>query len=165
MSDLLDNLSSSPTNELQDLGEIYDRYASALYGIALKLVKNEKLAEEVLKHTYIYVYKNYKTFRNSDQNPFIWMINVLRAEVHDMMKNLPDGANRSDRLFVYTGEYSEQQLQRGGMTSDQHIVLENIFLKGERIEDVAKKMNKEVLVIRQLLKEAIIQFRKASQNV
>jgi hypothetical protein len=54
--------------------------------------------------------------------------------------------------------------EKNGLTGNQQIVLESVFIKGEQLKVVAGKLSMDEQSIRQLLKEAILKYRKASKK-
>ncbi len=66
--------------------QIYDRYSAALYGIVLKVVKEETRAEEVLQDAFVKIWKSIHTYDPSKGRPFTWMLNIARNTAIDMVR-------------------------------------------------------------------------------
>ncbi len=57
---------------------LYDRYAPMLYGVICKLVKDEVMAEKVLKKSFIQIWNQLAALQPGKCNLFIWMHNITR---------------------------------------------------------------------------------------
>lgn len=57
---------------------LYDRYAPMLYGLICKLVKDQWLAEEILKKSFAQIWKQMATVHPATCRLFIWMHNITR---------------------------------------------------------------------------------------
>ncbi|HEX8547516.1 MAG TPA: sigma factor [Cytophagaceae bacterium] len=57
---------------------LYDKYSPALYGVILRIVRREDLAEEVLEKCLVRVWHNIKDYERDKGTLFIWMINISR---------------------------------------------------------------------------------------
>lgn len=73
---------------------LYDRYAPMLYGVICKLVKDEMMAENVLKKSFIQIWNQLATMQPVKSNLFIWMHNITRnialKEISEEMSMKPD---------------------------------------------------------------------------
>ena len=57
---------------------LYDTYSPMLYGVICKLVKDEGMAEIVLKKSFIQIWNQLATMQPFKSNLFIWMHNITR---------------------------------------------------------------------------------------
>ncbi len=57
---------------------VYDKYAPMLYGVICKLVKDEVMAQKVLKKSFIQIWTQLATMQPGKSNLFIWMHNITR---------------------------------------------------------------------------------------
>ncbi len=64
--------------DVDALGVLYDQYAAPLYGTILKLVKDEKIACEVLEKTFLEVWSKFPNENGLKISLFAWMNNVGR---------------------------------------------------------------------------------------
>ncbi len=66
---------------------LYDKYSGALYGLALKMLKQEALAEDVLQEAFIKVYRKIHTYDPVKGRLFTWMLNITRNLAIDMLRS------------------------------------------------------------------------------
>ena len=57
---------------------IYDKYSGALYGIILRIVKQEEVAQELLQDTFVKIWQKRSYFDNSKGRLFTWMAQIAR---------------------------------------------------------------------------------------
>ncbi len=60
------------------LSELYDRYSAALFGVILRIVKSESLAEELLQETFVKVWNKAESYDSSKGRIFTWLLNIAR---------------------------------------------------------------------------------------
>ena len=57
---------------------IYDKYSGALYGIIVRIVKNEEAASELLQDTFVKVWQKRELYDPSKGRLYTWMMNIAR---------------------------------------------------------------------------------------
>ena len=57
---------------------VYDRYAAMLYGLILKSIKEQWLAELILKKSFLEIWKSLAIVKPATCKLFIWMHNITR---------------------------------------------------------------------------------------
>jgi RNA polymerase sigma factor (sigma-70 family) len=66
---------------------IYDLYSPALYGIILKIVKRDEIAEDVLQESFIKIWKNGHKYKMEKGSLFTWMLNICRNTAIDKTRS------------------------------------------------------------------------------
>ncbi|MEZ5039876.1 MAG: sigma-70 family RNA polymerase sigma factor [Saprospiraceae bacterium] len=66
---------------------LYDQYGAALYGVVLKIVQAETLAEDVLQDTFVKIWRNGATYDSDKGTLFTWMLNIARNTAIDTIKS------------------------------------------------------------------------------
>jgi RNA polymerase sigma-70 factor (ECF subfamily) len=57
---------------------LYDNYSSALYGVILRIVKSEDIAEEILHDCFLRIWNKIVEYDSSKGKLFTWMVNIAR---------------------------------------------------------------------------------------
>lgn len=73
---------------------MFDLYGSALYGIVLRVVDEEKIAKKVMEEGFLKVWKTYQHFNKEKNNLFIWLFRIFRSTAMDHLK----GSNKDTNL-------------------------------------------------------------------
>ena len=66
---------------------LYDSYSPALYGIILKIVRQEDIAEDVLQESFIKIWKKAPTYELEKGTLFTWMLNICRNSAIDKTRS------------------------------------------------------------------------------
>ncbi len=65
------------------LGDLYDAYSNALYGIVLKIVQSHELAQQVLQDTFLKAWRHAASYDESKGRLFTWLLNIARNTAID----------------------------------------------------------------------------------
>ncbi len=65
---------------------LYDQCASKLYGLALRVVSNPELAEEVLQEAFMTVWRSAGDYRASLSPPMAWLGLIVRSRGLDLLR-------------------------------------------------------------------------------
>ncbi len=57
---------------------LYDEYADTLYGIVVKIVEDEGIAQDVIQESFVKIWRNGYRFDPSKGTLFTWMLNICR---------------------------------------------------------------------------------------
>ena len=93
---------------------LYDQYSSALYGVVLRIVRDEEQAQDVLQDIFVKIWKNLDAYDASKGRLFTWMLNVSRNTAIDALrarKAQPSSAIRTDEdnVHIIDRQHNTQQ--------------------------------------------------------
>ena len=74
--------------------QLYDRYADALYGVVIRMIKDEDVAKDVIQESFIKIWKNASKYDPQKAKIFTWMYQVTRNTALDKLRQLK---NRSQK--------------------------------------------------------------------
>jgi RNA polymerase sigma-70 factor, ECF subfamily len=114
---------------------LYDKYAPALLGIIKKIVNNEKLADEILKSTFVKVWNQAASFNDSKSSLFTWLINLARQTAVEEIKPAPEKNLLNDNYL-----YEEKT---NGMSNGQNkqSAFDLIYYAGLSCTEAAAKLH------------------------
>jgi RNA polymerase sigma-70 factor (ECF subfamily) len=69
------------------VGTLYDLYGHTLYGIVLRIVRQEDLAQDVLQDSFVKIWKNGSKYDSSKGTLFTWMLNICRNTAIDKTRS------------------------------------------------------------------------------
>lgn len=67
--------------------DLYDNYATALYGVTYRMVQNREIAEELLQDTFIKIWAHIDTYNPTKGTLFTWMLNITRNTCRDYFRS------------------------------------------------------------------------------
>ncbi len=70
-------------NDRTAVGELYDAYSGALFGVVLRIVQSRELAEQVLQDTFLKAWRNFASYDASKGRLFTWLVNIARNTAID----------------------------------------------------------------------------------
>jgi RNA polymerase sigma-70 factor (ECF subfamily) len=68
------------------LKAVYDACAGKLYGLALRIVSQRELAEDVLQEAFLTIWRSAPDYRASLSPPMAWMGLIVRSRALDMLR-------------------------------------------------------------------------------
>jgi len=66
--------------------ELYRLSSAHLYGVLLRILRIEALAEEVLQESFVKIWQNCSTYSAQLSNPMTWMTSIARHQALDMLR-------------------------------------------------------------------------------
>jgi RNA polymerase sigma-70 factor, ECF subfamily len=66
---------------------LYDNYSSALYGVVLKIVRSEEIADDVMQDAFVKIWKNIEGYSRTKGTLFTWILNVARNTAIDRIRS------------------------------------------------------------------------------
>jgi RNA polymerase sigma factor (sigma-70 family) len=166
---LIARLRSRDTAALEYL---YDHYSSAMYGVILRIVKKEEIAEEVLQDVFLKIWDRFSNYHEGKGRLFTWMINVARNHAIDrtrsreLMKEQKTAGIENLVSNIDNKEYTEQRVESIGVADvlrnlpdEQRFVVEHLYLKGYTQSEVAEEFNIPLGTVKTRLRLAMQQLR------
>ena len=135
------------------LSLLYDKYAPALYGVALKIVKREELAEDVLQETFIKIWSAFSQYDASKGRLFTWMLNICRNQAIDKIRSgsyrvgLKTQDIQETNTSAMAGSMQTQPDHIGikeiteKLIPDQKIIIDMMYFEGFTQSEVAEELN------------------------
>ena len=124
LNDLLDEqLMAHVMNRNNDALEVlYDRYASAVMGLAYRILRNRQSAEEVVQETFWRVWERADTF-NAERGKFTsWLFSIARRYAIDLTRRAkirPSSADNESDVEMMQKTPSDENVMNAVSTSIQ----------------------------------------------
>lgn len=71
----------------EGMEQLYDRYSESLFGIIYSVVRDLKIAEDILQDTFVKIWQNIDSYDSSKGRLFTWMLNVARNGAIDYTRS------------------------------------------------------------------------------
>lgn len=120
------------------IAQLYRNYSAALYGVILRIVKQEEIAEDVLQETFVKIWSAFSTYDENKGRLFTWILNIAR--------NLAIDKIRSKQFRVSSITHPLEDTSTFRMTSSDEIKPEHIGVK-----EMTDKLNPDQKVIIDLM--------------
>ena len=156
------------------LAELYDRYSSVVYAVALRVLGDTGAAEDVLQEIFLQLWRNPGAFDSARGNLGAWLaviarnrsIDALRrrkpeTDIEDVIVSVaPDLAAEADR------SRAAQKVREvlGTMPGPQRSALEMAYFEGMSHSEIAVKTGEPLGTIKTRIRNGLISMRKAFQT-
>ena len=74
-------------NDKQAIAVIYDQYAPALYGVVVRIVQSEEIAQDVMQDAFVKIWKKGTTYDSTKGTLFTWLLNITRNTAIDKIRS------------------------------------------------------------------------------
>jgi RNA polymerase sigma-70 factor (ECF subfamily) len=158
------------------VAELYDRHAGAVYGMAMTVVRDAGLAQDVTQEVFVRVWTRAHTFDPQRGTALGWLVSVARNLALDELRRQrrrSEGADRLARetsvltvderdLLGHLGWQSEDVLEAvTQLSSLQREVVELVYLRGYTLTEVAARVGVAVGTVKSRLHSALLSLRAA----
>jgi RNA polymerase sigma-70 factor, ECF subfamily len=156
------------------MAELYDRYSSVVYAVALRVLGDAGAAEDVLQEVFLQLWRNPGTFDAARGSLGAWLTVIARnraidslrkrrpeTELEDVVVSVaPDLAAEADRARV--AEKVRGVLRE--MPASQRSALEMAYFEGLSHSEIASKTGEPLGTIKTRIRAGLIMLRKAFQG-
>ena len=150
---------------------LYDRYSAALYGVILRIVKAEDMAENVLQDTFVKIWKNIGSYDPSKGRLFTWMLNIARYAAIDFVRSKnykQDLKTKTIDVSVHTKHMQASTVIEGIGVREKvkklelkyREVIDLIYFGGYTQAEVAEHLNLPLGTVKSRARIAIRELRK-----
>jgi RNA polymerase sigma-70 factor (ECF subfamily) len=169
-NDLARRLKSGDALAMSDL---YDRFGAAVYAIALRMVRDPGIAEDLVQETFIRIWNGIQLFDEGRGALGSWVAAVTRNRVLDYIRSLEwrmmqaaCDLNRVDRHLTRNIPREDESLQSPALTkavtglADNHRrVLELAYLEGLSQSEIAERIDRPIGTVKTWSRGALKSLR------
>ncbi len=152
------------------IGLLYEHYGDTLYGVALKVVKNEEIAQDVVQESFVKIWKKSHTYDASKAKLFTWLFRITRNAAIDKLRSLSTKSDKEiqiDVSDVYTigvdgvnPELMDMQKHLGSIEPKYQVVLEALFFQGMTQQEASEELDIPLGTIKSRLKIGLRELKK-----
>ena len=153
------------------MAQIYDRYSSVVYAVALRVLGDTGAAEDVLQEIFMQLWRNPGAFDSSRGNLAPWLAVIARNRAVDVLrKRRPQMELEDTTLSVspdlaseaYRGRMAEKV--RGAlkqMPEAQRGAIEMAYFEGYSHSEIVSKTGEPLGTVKTRIRNGLMQLRKA----
>jgi RNA polymerase sigma-70 factor (ECF subfamily) len=153
-------------------GELYDLYASSLYGIVCRIVRSEETARDLLQDIFIKIWEHICQYNSQKGSLFTWMLNIARNTSIDKLRKIkkegkaeilsPDILVSIDKKQHHTIKTSflglKELVER--LSPEQKLIIEYIYFNGYTQQEVADELGIPLGTVKTRTRNAVNELRK-----
>jgi RNA polymerase sigma-70 factor, ECF subfamily len=151
------------------IGELYDAYSAALYGVVLRIVHTPEVAQQVLQDTFVKIWRNGGSYDESKGRLFTWMLNIARNTAIDatrtshfqrskVTESLDNLVHRPGGESLNTDHLGLRELV-SRMDEKYRQLIDLIYFRGYTQEEAAEETGVPIGTIKTRLRYAITELR------
>jgi RNA polymerase sigma-70 factor (ECF subfamily) len=162
--------------------QLYDRFAPGLYSLILKMVRDEKEAEDVLQEGFTHVWRRATTYDPKRSSAFTWAVMVFRHKAIDRLRSrqrrerlteraggdplqAPDTDTRSAEAPAMHEEVAMVRLALDQIPADQKQAVELAFFGGLTHEEIAVRLGTPLGTIKARIRRGLLRLRDFLKEV
>jgi RNA polymerase sigma-70 factor, ECF subfamily len=156
------------------MAELYDRYSSVVYAVALRVLGDTGSAEDVLQEVFLQLWRNPSAFDAARGSLGSWLAVITRNRAIDSLrKRRPETDIEDVVLSVSPDLAGEAELARasqkvrgvmGAMTPVQRSALEMAYWEGMSHSEIANKTGEPLGTVKTRIRAGLMMLRKAFQS-
>jgi RNA polymerase sigma-70 factor (ECF subfamily) len=156
------------------VGVLYDRYAAALHGVIVRIVRSEEIAEDILQETFIKIWTNFASYDESKGRLFTWMMRIARnmaldkvksREYRDARKNheldsLVTQVDNETSISYDPDQLGLMEIVHSSLTPEYERLVRLIYVQGYTQAEAARELGIPLGTVKTRLRAAITIIRK-----
>lgn len=152
------------------IGELYDAYGGALYGVVLRVVQSPELAQQVLQDTFLKVWRNGASYDPAKGRLFTWLVNIARNTAIDATRSAPfrqrQKTDSADALVHSPGGYAPNPDHIGvrelvyRLDEKYRLLIDLMYFQGYTQEEAAEETGIPIGTVKTRLRYAIGELRR-----
>ena len=167
-------LTDVQAGEQRAMAALYDRYARLVYSVALRVLRDQGAAEDIVQEVFMQLWRNPDSFTAARANLGSWLAFLARSLAIDTLRrrrattliadlplvapgNLSDEVERN--TLIARARTSIQQLPR-----EQRKSLEMAFFDGLTHSEIAEMTGDPLGTVKTRIRTALLSLRKAYQG-
>ncbi|HEY1984058.1 MAG TPA: sigma-70 family RNA polymerase sigma factor [Terracidiphilus sp.] len=165
---LLERVRAKDQNSMTDL---FDRYGSMVYSVALRILKDPGNAEDVMQDIFFQLWENPAVFNSSRGSLGAWLLVVARNRAIDSLRRRkPSDSVEDVVLAAKTNLASEAESHSmmdkvrvvlNGLPSEQQKSLELAYFEGLSHSEIAAQTGDPLGTVKTRIRSALMSVRKA----
>ncbi|MCF0073331.1 sigma-70 family RNA polymerase sigma factor [Dyadobacter sp. CY261] len=167
--DLLAQLRNNNRNAFEYL---YNHYSAALFGVILKIVKDEDKAADVLQDSFLKIWRGMASYSSERGTLFTWMLNIARNTAIDTLRVDAKTAGKIIRLDAIVEPevgvadgWPRHALDMdvrswvARLLPERRVPIELVYFQGYTHEEVAEKLSVPLGTIKSRIRKGLQELR------
>jgi RNA polymerase sigma factor (sigma-70 family) len=152
------------------IGLLYDHYADALFGVAIKVTKDEVLAQDVLQESFVKIWKNASKYDSNKARLFTWLFRVVQNTAIDAVRSRQRKKTKEvqiDDSNVYHLQSTKFAIEHldiashaAGLEDKYRVVIDALFFQGMTQQEASDELNIPLGTVKSRLKIGLRELRK-----
>ena len=153
------------TGDQQALAELYDRYSSVVYGVALRILQDTGAAEDLLQEVFLQLWRRPDAFDSSRGSLTAWLAVITRHRSIDRLRKRRPETDIED-CVIAGGSDPRDETERtlviekvraamNEMSADQRTAIDMAFFQGLTHTEIAEKTGEPLGTIKTRIRSGL----------
>lgn len=150
---------------------LYDHYSPALYGIILRIVKDEEKSADVMQDAFLKIWKNINSYNSEKGSLFTWILNVARNTAIDRLRmdvraeNLVSWENVRETDLTHTAIFNplpatlDLRAIVEKLLPEKKLLIEMVYFQGYTHEEVSEKLSLPLGTVKSRIRKSLQELR------
>lgn len=163
---LVDLLEGVSRKDREDFAALYDETCSPVYGLALRILRNEAMAEEVTQEVFLQVWENAIKYSSSKGQPLTWILTICHRRAVDRVRS-EESRKKREAEYVPAencGVAAEDSVlltkTMECLTEGQKEIIGLVYFSGCTAREAAEKLSIPTATAKTRLRDGLIKLRK-----
>lgn len=153
---------------------LYDATRAKLFGVVLRILRRQDLAEEVIQEAYVKIWNNAGQFNPGMASPITWMVSIARNRAIDVVRKRTETSIEEEPAAMEVASDTPDPLARREMTEDLKRILECVgqldperqklvllaYYNGWSREQLAEKFDTPLNTVKTWLRRSMLEIRE-----
>jgi RNA polymerase sigma-70 factor, ECF subfamily len=164
-------VSAIRSGDQQAMAQLYERYASIVYSVALRILGNTAAAEDILQEVFLQLWRSPDAFDASRGSLAGWLAVIARNRAIDLLRKRRPESDITEVVIPVVEDFASgadwsRALEKirsvlGSMPSPQRSALEMAFFEGLTHTEIAAKTGEPLGTIKTRIRAGLLNLRKA----
>ncbi|WP_121634526.1 sigma-70 family RNA polymerase sigma factor [Tropicibacter alexandrii] len=155
---------------------LYERTSAKLFGIALRVLKDEGPAEEVVQEVFLRIWDRAGSYRANGYSPMTWLITITRNASIDRLRKMRSRGEATapvdiaERLYddkpgpeaqtVARDEARVLQACLAELTPERAEMVSKVYMHGLTYQEIADDVGAKLNTVRTWLRRSLLELRE-----
>ena len=153
---------------------LYDSYSPALFGVLLRVIKDQQRAEDLLQDAFVKIFSNIHTYNSEQGRLFTWMLSITRNLALDELRVSKVKQSAQSHLRTYASDSCFPAVNEGPLYNSllSHLapkhreVVELVYYRNYTKQEVADELKLPLGTVKTRFRMALQQLKQLfSQDI
>ena len=152
---------------------LYDMYSASLFGVIVRIVNDDAIAEDILQDTFVKIWNQFSSYSTEKGRLFTWMVNIARNLAIDKVRSKDFKNEAKNQTIENNVAFIDEQKNTvfkpellgvkdlmEQLKPEQKAIIDLVYFKGYTHVEAADELGIPLGTIKTRLRMAIIELRK-----
>jgi RNA polymerase sigma-70 factor, ECF subfamily len=156
------------------LAELYDRHARLVYSLALRIVRDQADAEDIVQEVFSQAWRQAARYQSSRGNVIAWLLNLTRSRAIDRLRGrrsrpegtvdpvaleVPDLAQPIDETLALSGQATQIRAAVDELSVLQRVAIELAFYEGLTHVEIAERLELPLGTVKTRIRQGLLKLK------